>query len=676
MTELDGTTAALRLFSPEVAADPHEAYAQLRNECPVARGDLGDHSVVLLSRYDDVLWALRHPEPFTSAGGNLNLGEQPLLPLEVDPPQHTAYRRILNPQFVPREIDKLEPAVRKLVGELLDTFVAKGECDFHEDFATPLPSGIFLALMGLPTSDLPMFLAVARQHDPPRRRAGRLRGRRRGSATRRPTPSATTSGRASPRCEPSPNDTLLSNIVHAEVDGEPLTETELLGISHLLLLGGLDTVTATLDCMVAFLATPPRAPPQLVDDPSPHPGRDRGAAALAEPGDGGAPHGATRTSRCTTSRSRRATASRWCIGAANGDDAEFGAPRGGLRPRAQQARRLRRRPPPLPRRAPRPARAAGRARGAPRPHPRLRASPPAPSCSTPPASARPSAFPSCGTRRDATAARGALPDRVGRRPPDRAARPLRRPHARAPRRPRAADRATPTTADRSWTYEGNVYPNIGLNAVVGRPREEWSMEPADFDEMRRGCWDIDARIEDMDLAGIGASVCFPSLIAGFCRLGVLRSRRTPSSAWPACGRGTTGTTRCGPAPTPAASSRRRSPGCTTRRSPPTMVRANAARGFRALSFAEMPAKLGLPSLHTGHWDPLLAACEETETVVCLHTGSSAWIAAALRRPALRAAAHAVPGERLRRHGRLAVVGRVHALPAPADRACPRAASAG
>ena len=56
-----------------------------------------------------------------------------------------------------------------------------------------------------------------------------------------------------------------------------------------------------------------------------------------------------------------------------------------------------------------------------------------------------------------------------------------------------------------------------------------------------------------------------------------------------------------------------------------MVRANAERGFRALSFAELPAKLGLPSLHTGHWDPLLAACEETETVVCLHTGSSSWM---------------------------------------------------
>src|SRR5213080_4425600 len=66
-----------------------------------------------------------------------------------------------------------------------------------------------------------------------------------------------------------------------------------------------------------------------------------------------------------------------------------------------------------------------------------------------------------------------------------------------------------------WRYEDREYPNIGLNAVVGRPKDEWSMEPARFDEMRRGCWDIEARIVDMDLDGVYASLCFPSLIAGF-----------------------------------------------------------------------------------------------------------------------------------------------------------------
>ena len=67
----------------------------------------------------------------------------------------------------------------------------------------------------------------------------------------------------------------------------------------------------------------------------------------------------------------------------------------------------------------------------------------------------------------------------------------------------------------TWIYEDNFYPQVGLNAVAGRPKAEWSMEPARFDEMRRGCYDIEARVADMDLDGVYATLCFPSLIAGF-----------------------------------------------------------------------------------------------------------------------------------------------------------------
>ena len=77
---------------------------------------------------------------------------------------------------------------------------------------------------------------------------------------------------------------------------------------------------------------------------------------------------------------------------------------------------------------------------------------------------------------------------------------------------------------------------------------------------------------------------------------------------------------CGAAPN--ASSRTRSRGCAYPVVAGEEVRRNAARGFRALTFSEAPEKLGLPSLHTGYWDPLYAACEETETVICLHVGSS------------------------------------------------------
>ena len=67
----------------------------------------------------------------------------------------------------------------------------------------------------------------------------------------------------------------------------------------------------------------------------------------------------------------------------------------------------------------------------------------------------------------------------------------------------------------AWLFDGHRHPQIGLNAVVGRPKDEWSMEPANFADMRRGCWDPEARLADMDTDGVWASVHYPSLIAGF-----------------------------------------------------------------------------------------------------------------------------------------------------------------
>ena len=174
-----------------------------------------------------------------------------------------------------------------------------------------------------------------------------------------------------------------------------------------------------------------------------------------------------------------------------------------------------------------------------------------------------------------------------------------------------------------WVYEDNAYANVGLNAVVGRPKHEWSMEPARFDEMRPGCYDIDERVRDMDAGGIWASLCFPSLIAGFC--GAVFSQSKDPELGLACVRAWNDwhlEVWAGRHP------ERVIPLQITWLNDPALaadeIRRNAARGFKAVSFAEFPVKLRLPSLHSGHWDPFLAACEETGTVVCLHTGSAGW----------------------------------------------------
>ena len=98
----------------------------------------------------------------------------------------------------------------------------------------------------------------------------------------------------------------------------------------------------------------------------------------------------------------------------------------------------------------------------------------------------------------------------------------------------------------AWVYEGQELPNVGFNAVVGRPVSEYSFEPTRFDEMRRGAWDIEARIADMDLNGVYASLCFPSFLPGLRRATPAAAHRRPRPrARRACGRGTTGCSRSG-----------------------------------------------------------------------------------------------------------------------------------
>jgi predicted TIM-barrel fold metal-dependent hydrolase len=175
----------------------------------------------------------------------------------------------------------------------------------------------------------------------------------------------------------------------------------------------------------------------------------------------------------------------------------------------------------------------------------------------------------------------------------------------------------------AWEYEDRLYPNVGLNAVVGRPREDWSMDPARFSEMRPGCYDIHARIADMDVNGVWASLCFPSLVAGFC--GAVFSRSTDKELGLACVRAWNdwhAEVWAGTYPDRIIALQL--PWLADVELAADEVLRNAARGFRAVSFPEFPAQLGLPSIFSGKWDPFFAACAETETVVCLHTGASSW----------------------------------------------------
>ncbi|EUA31020.1 cytochrome P450 family protein [Mycobacterium xenopi 3993] len=115
---------------------------------------------MVLSRLSDIEMALKHTELFSSNMDAVDLGNlRPLIPLQIDPPEHAKYRRILDPLFTPREMARREPEVTKLVNEMIDGFADRGECDFHAEFAVPLPCTVFLQLLGLPLEDLDKFLA-------------------------------------------------------------------------------------------------------------------------------------------------------------------------------------------------------------------------------------------------------------------------------------------------------------------------------------------------------------------------------------------------------------------------------------------------------------------------------------------------------------------------------------
>jgi predicted TIM-barrel fold metal-dependent hydrolase len=189
----------------------------------------------------------------------------------------------------------------------------------------------------------------------------------------------------------------------------------------------------------------------------------------------------------------------------------------------------------------------------------------------------------------------------------------------APRAPRVVETAG---GAQQWEFDGKVFPQLGFNALVGRvDKDDFTFEPARFDDMRRGCFDIHERIRDMDINGIWASVCFPSQITGFCgriysacrdpELGLAVTRAF--NDWIAEEWHGTYPERIVPM------------GITYLADPEAgaaEVRRNAERGFTAVSLPEQPQSAGMPSIHSGWWDPVIAACEETGTVVCLHIGSS------------------------------------------------------
>lgn len=257
-------------YTPGVASDPLPFYDKLRSHCPVASMEgmsgLGAH---IISHYEDVRWALRHPEVFSSELVTLDIGQdRPLIPLQIDPPEHAHYRRVIDPTLSAREVASVEPTVRATVGEVMDRFVERGTVDAHSEFTVPLPCSVFLEICGLPLDDLDLFLKwkdeIIRPGEGEEISPDEVTARRHAA------------GRAIydyfedvlPARSADPGGDLLSRYFTTVTDGRTMSHEEMLDVSFLFILAGLDTVTSTLDCALAFLAQHPDHRRRIAEDPS------------------------------------------------------------------------------------------------------------------------------------------------------------------------------------------------------------------------------------------------------------------------------------------------------------------------------------------------------------------------------------------------------------------------
>lgn len=301
-------------------AEPQPMYKALRESAPVFRAP----QAVVLSRLADIEMALKRTDLFSSNMDAVDLGNlRPLIPLQIDPPEHAKYRRILDPLFTPRQMARREPRVAELVNEMIDGFADRGECDFHAEFAVPLPCTVFLQLLGLPLEDLEMFLVWK---DGVIRPEG-VHGYDQHGKAAAPVAQQIYQyfERAIDDHVATPRDDLLSAMIAARIAGQPLSREELLDICFLFLIAGLDTVTDSLDCFFVYLARHPEQRRALVEQPdilpsaieellrweTPVPGVVRVAVQDVE------------VAGCPISKGERVSP---LLGAANTDPAEFADP--------------------------------------------------------------------------------------------------------------------------------------------------------------------------------------------------------------------------------------------------------------------------------------------------------------------------------------------------------------
>ncbi|MCU1690923.1 MAG: cypA [Frankiales bacterium] len=236
---------------------------ELRTTCPVARSDRYEEGFWVLSDYDDIEQVHLDPETFSSypvvcpSFGNL----RPMIPIESDPPLHQSYRAVVSNFLSRKQQLAKEPHFRALAAAQLDTFVARGECDITKDFCLPFVLRVLTDMLGVPDEDLETMgdigMRLVRLDASRGNPAEQLYGYFQKLVAYR---------------REHPGDDLVSLITHSEIDGQPLSDNEILDYCMVILPAGFETTASSMSYAFLFLAERPDLADRLRADASLIPG--------------------------------------------------------------------------------------------------------------------------------------------------------------------------------------------------------------------------------------------------------------------------------------------------------------------------------------------------------------------------------------------------------------------
>jgi cytochrome P450 len=260
-------------FDPTIQLDPYEIYAEMRSDEPAYFNEVGGYWA--LTRFDDVWNAVHDPATYSSAQGifvgrsDMDMTEMflPML-IMMDPPRHAKLRAIVSRAFTPRRMTDLEPAIRRLTAELLAPAMEEGSFDLIDTLAAPLPTFVIADLLGVPRSDYENFRTWSDQLVSGDPFSTDLAGTSlAGAASLYEYFAGIIAER---RAQPRPD--LVTSLIEAEVDGEHLSDEELLGFCLLLLVAGNETTTNLVSNAAVALAAHPEQCEALARHDLPMPG--------------------------------------------------------------------------------------------------------------------------------------------------------------------------------------------------------------------------------------------------------------------------------------------------------------------------------------------------------------------------------------------------------------------